>query len=85
MNKYIDKLAKLSAKDLQKKVVDLRSEITDLRRGIKTGDVQNTQAAKLHRKELARVFTLIARPKVEEPAKEEIIKKAVKIATKEKK
>ena len=82
MKKYMDKLNTVKATDLQKQSIALRAEITDLRRGIKTGDVQNTQAVRAKRKELARVLTLLAKPVVEEPVKEAKVKKAAKPAAK---
>jgi len=85
MKKYMIDIEKLNITDLTKKAADLRVEISDLKRGLKTGDVQNTQAAKSRKKELARVLTLIAKPRVEAPVKEEKVKKAAKPATKEKK
>lgn len=85
MKKYMTNIEKMNSTDLNKKAVDLRVEISDLKRGLKTGDVQNTQAVRLRKKELARVLTLIAKPKIEEPVKVEKVKKAAKTATKEKK
>lgn len=86
MKKYIEKLAKMTKADLDKRSAELRTEIIDLKKGIKIGDVQNTQATKARRKELARVLTLLNNnqpaEKVEPAPK---VKKAAKTATKENK
>ena len=85
MKKHVETLNKMSTSELQKKAIELRVEIVDLLRGIKTGDVQNLKAAHVRKRELARVLTLLARPKTEEVKPVEKVKKAVKTAAKESK
>lgn len=62
MKKYTEKLTKMNRTDLENRVKELRAEIVDARRGIKLGDVQNTQITKKNRRELARVLTLLSKP-----------------------
>lgn len=85
MKKHVETLKKLNTADLQKKANELRVEIVDLQRGIKTGDVQNLKAAHARKRELARVLTLLAGPQTEEVKPVEKVKKAAKTAVKEKK
>lgn len=73
MKKYTEKFAKMNHADLAKKASELRSEIVDMKKGVKLGDVQNTQIAKKNRKDLARVLTLLARPEANVP-KEKVVK-----------
>lgn len=86
MKKYIEKLAKMNKSDLEKRSAELRTEIIDLKKGVKIGDVQNTQATKARKKELARVLTLLNNNQPEEQVKPAPkAKKAAKTATKENK
>lgn len=88
MKKHMKPLTTLKTEDLVKKSKELKTEIIDLRRGIKTGDVQNTQAAKLRRRELARIKTILSLPvKTEQSTNDSVEKKkaASKTAVKENK
>lgn len=87
MKKHMQALQKMKQDELVKKAAELRTEIADVRRGIKMGDVQNTQVAKQRRRELARIHTLLKNPVTEAKAPvAEVKKKAVaKTAAKEKK
>ena len=49
----------LTAPELAKKVASLRLEAVELKRGTKTGDVQNVHAYNLKRKEIARALTAL--------------------------
>lgn len=77
MKKYTEKFTKMNHADLAKKASELRADIIEMKRGVKLGDVQNTQIAKKNRKDLARVLTLLARPESSEP-KEKVAKAAKK-------
>ncbi len=70
MKKHMEGLLKLSSKELASRASELTKEISDLRRGIMTGEVENHQLAKIKRRELARVSTLLNRPVAEQPAEE---------------
>lgn len=48
---------KLSLAELADKVSELRDEAVALKRGTRTGDVQNVRAYKFKRRELARALT----------------------------
>ncbi len=85
MKKHVETINKMSSSELQKKATELRLEIVELLRGIKTGDVQNLKAAHARKRELARVLTLLAQPKIEEVKPVEKVKKAAKTAVKENK
>lgn len=85
MKKHVGTLNKMSSSELQKKATELRLEIVELLRGIKTGDVQNLKAAHARKRELARVLTLLAQPKIEEVKPVEKVNKAAKTAVKENK
>lgn len=67
MKKYTEIFTKMSHADLAKKASELRADIIEMKRGVKLGDVQNTQIAKKNRKDLARVLTLLASPEQSEP------------------
>lgn len=62
MKKYTEKLNKMKHVDLEARAKELRTEIVDTKRGVKLGDVQNTQITKKNRRELARILTLLSRP-----------------------
>lgn len=66
MKKYMDQLAKLDAKSLNKRVGDLQLEIVEARRGVVSGEIQNNQVIKQKRQELARVNTLLRSQKFAE-------------------
>lgn len=59
MKKHMEHLLKLDNSALTKKRIELMTEITESRRGIIGGEIQNTQVVKTKRKELARVNTLL--------------------------
>lgn len=60
MKKFADALAKIESVDLKKAAETLRKDISDLKRGIRGGEVQNYNVYAVKKKELARVLTRIA-------------------------
>jgi ribosomal protein L29 len=64
----IVEIRKLSTQELTKQSSDLRDEITELRRRLYSGEVQNVRVIRGKRKDLARVLTVLT----EQLAKEEI-------------
>jgi ribosomal protein L29 len=60
MKKFADALAKIESADLNKAVLTLRTDISDLVRGIRGGNVQNYKILAVKKKELARVLTRIS-------------------------
>ena len=77
MKKHMQPLMDLSSAELAKKVKELSQEISDLRRGIMTGEVVNNQLVGSKKRELARVLTVAATKPVEE------VKKPLKAEKKE--
>lgn len=61
-------IRKLSTADLTKQSSSLRDEITELRRRLYSGEVQNVRVLRAKRKDLARVLTVLG----EQLAKEEM-------------
>lgn len=57
MKKHTEALAKIQSADLSKTVETLRKDISDLKRGIHAGNVQNYKVLAVKKKELARVLT----------------------------
>jgi ribosomal protein L29 len=57
MKKHAEALAKIESVDLVKAAETLHKDISDLRRGIKGGAVQNYKMLAVKKKELARVLT----------------------------
>jgi len=57
-------ITKMDKEELSVKASELRVEITDLTRGIRSGDVQNVRSRTLKRRELARVLTALNKPEV---------------------
>jgi ribosomal protein L29 len=53
-------IAALNREDLNKKALELRTEIVSLKRGNTQGDVQNVHAYTVKRRELARVLTTLS-------------------------
>ena len=60
MKKFAEALAKIESTDLQKAAEALRKDISDLHRGIRSGEVQNYKVFAVKKKELARVLTRIS-------------------------
>jgi ribosomal protein L29 len=60
-------IATLSHEELTEKIAVVRTEVIELARGTRLGDVQNVRASRLKRKELARMLTAhkTAQPKAE--------------------
>lgn len=65
--KIVD-IRKLETKELTKQSAALRDEITELRRRLYSGEVQNVRIIRSKRKDLARVLTVLG----EQLAKEQI-------------
>ena len=61
MKKHAESLAKVASTDLVKKAGELRQDVSDLKRGIRAGDVQNYKMLGNKKKELARVLSRISR------------------------
>jgi ribosomal protein L29 len=57
MKKNAEALAKIESKDLNTAAETLRKEISDLKRNIRGGNVQNYKVLAVKKKELARVLT----------------------------
>lgn len=60
MKKHAETLAKINSADLLKSAENLRKDISDLKRGIRAGDVQNYKVMSAKKKELARILTRIS-------------------------
>ena len=61
-------IRKLSTEELAKEQTKLREEITEMRRRLYSGEVQNVRILRSKRKDLARVLTILG----EQLAKEDI-------------
>ena len=57
MKKHSEALAKIQSSDLQSTAETLRKDISDLKRNIRGGNVQNYKVLAVKKKELARVLT----------------------------
>lgn len=53
-------IRKLSTSDLTRESTKLRDEITQLKRRVKTGELQNIRAIRHKRKDLARMLTVLS-------------------------
>lgn len=53
-------IRKLSTKDLTTESTKLREEITELRRRLHMGELQNVRLIRMKRKDLARILTVLA-------------------------
>jgi ribosomal protein L29 len=62
----IVEIRKLSTKELTKQSTDLRDEISELRRRLYSGEVQNVRIIRSKRKDLARVLTVLSEHLVKE-------------------
>lgn len=62
MKKYTDSLRKLDSTKLQEHATKLKSDIVDIKKGIKVGDIQNPKTLMLKKRELARTLTLLNQP-----------------------
>lgn len=62
MKKYMDNLLKIDNAKLSEHATKLKIEISDIKKGIKVGDIQNPKALLLKKRELARTLTLINKP-----------------------
>lgn len=62
MNKHMKELDKLTHEQLRAKSTELKSEIVDVNKSIKLGNTQNYHSARMMRKQLARMQTLLAQP-----------------------
>lgn len=56
MKKHAETLAKIKSEDLKTTAPMLQKEVTELRLGVKLGNVQNYKMISLKKKELARVL-----------------------------
>lgn len=63
--KIVD-IRKLSTDELTKTSTSLRDEITELRRRLYSGEVQNVRVIRAKRKDLARVLTVLGEQLVKE-------------------
>ncbi len=64
----IVEIRKLSTKELIKASDDLRSEISETRRRIHMGEVQNVRSLRTKRKELSRMLTVLSEQLAKENA-----------------
>lgn len=55
----VAEIRKLSTKELTSESTKLREEITELKRRIHTGEVQNVRVIRTKRKDLARMLTVL--------------------------
>lgn len=62
----IAEIRKLSTSDLTKESTKLREEITELKRRLHMGEVQNVRVIRTKRKDLARVLTVLSDQLVKE-------------------
>jgi ribosomal protein L29 len=62
----MEDIRKMDTKDLVKKSTELRDEIAEMRRRNHMGEMQNTRALRVKRRDLARMLTVLS----EELAKE---------------
>jgi ribosomal protein L29 len=67
-NMKVTEIRKLSTTELTKESTKLREEITELKRRLHMGEVQNVRALRNKRKDLARMLTVLS----EQLAKENI-------------
>lgn len=56
----VAEIRKLSTADLTKETTQLREEITELRRRLHMGEVQNVRLIRAKRKDLARMLTVLS-------------------------
>lgn len=56
----MDEIRKMSTAELAKKSTELRDEIAEMRRRIHMGEVQNTRVARMKRRDLARMMTVLS-------------------------
>lgn len=87
MKKHMESINKLDMPALLKERASLKIDIFATRRGVINGEIQNTQASKSKRRELARVNTLIkmlsdSNNKAPEVADNEVVTKSKKAAPK---
>jgi large subunit ribosomal protein L29 len=52
-------IRKLSTEDLSNQSVKMREEITELRRRVRLGEIQNVRLVRAKRKDLARMLTVL--------------------------
>lgn len=78
MKKYMDNLLKLDAAKLKDHAAQLKTDISDIKKGIKVGDIQNPKTLLLKKRELARTLTLINKPVKVEVKPEPVSKKTKK-------
>lgn len=62
----IAEIRKLSIDELTSKSNELRTNINDLKRKIQLGEINNVRSARLARKDLARVLTVLSEKLVKE-------------------
>ncbi|MDL2342101.1 MAG: 50S ribosomal protein L29 [Patescibacteria group bacterium] len=62
----IAEIRKLSTSDLAKESTKLREEITELKRRLHMGEVQNVRVIRTKRKDLARMLTVLGEQLVKE-------------------
>lgn len=61
-------IRKLSTNELTKESTKLREEITEMRRRLHLGELQNSRAIKAKRKDLARMLTVLSEQLTKETA-----------------
>lgn len=62
----VAEIRKLSTADLTKESTKLREEIAELRRRLRTGEIQNVRTIRIKRKDLARVLTVLSEALIKE-------------------
>jgi len=55
----VAEIRKMTTEELTKQTSNLQTEITDLRRRLYSGEVQNVRVLRSKRKDLARVYTVL--------------------------
>lgn len=56
----VEEIRKMTTAELAKKSTELRDEITEMKRRIHTGEVQNPRVLRVKRRELARMLTVLS-------------------------
>jgi len=64
----IDEIRKMSTDELVKKSTEIRDEVTEMRRRVHMGEVQNPRVLRVKRRDLARVLTVLGEQLAKENA-----------------
>ncbi len=64
----IDDIRKMSTKDLVEKSTEVREEVVEMKRRVHMGEMQNTRALRVKRRDLARMLTVLSEQLAKENA-----------------